>query len=228
MKLYKKIFFGLFVMTLFMIGFCITSFAGSWKQENGSWRYIREDGSYPVNEWVWIDGNLDGYAECYRFDENGNCYINTTTPDGYTVDQNCAWTVNGAVQRCISITGNLGYYDKRTGLAQYYNQQSGRIILSMYPDNINFAILTLNKPRHMVVTDGVTLEDRRVTTVSRIHFRNASENTPDGSFVSWRGYEGKNVTITFVGGEPELYSTEGGEPLDAVGYMGVNVKIHTN
>ena len=47
-------------MTLFMIGFCITSFAGSWKQENGSWRYIREDGSYPVNEWVWIDGNLDG------------------------------------------------------------------------------------------------------------------------------------------------------------------------
>ena len=143
---------------------------------------------------------MDGYAECYRFDENGNCYINTTTPDGYTVDQNCAWTVNGAVQRCISVTGNLGYYDKRTGLAQYYNQQSGRIILSMYPD----------------------------TTVSRIHFRNASENTPDGSFVSWRGYEGKNVTIAFVGGEPELYSTEGGEPLDAVGYMGVNVKIYTN
>lgn len=45
-----------------------------------------------------LDGNGDGVAECYYFDGNGYMLANTTTPDGYTVNADGAWTVNGVVQ----------------------------------------------------------------------------------------------------------------------------------
>ena len=38
------------------------------------------------------------WRECYYFGPNGYIYTSTTTPDGYTVDENGAWTVNGTVQ----------------------------------------------------------------------------------------------------------------------------------
>lgn len=75
-----------------------TVFAGTWIQNNVGWWYQNYDGSYPANGWHWIDGNNDGSAECYYFNEAGYCLITTTTPDGYTVDANGAWIVNGAVQ----------------------------------------------------------------------------------------------------------------------------------
>lgn len=48
--------------------------------------------------WQWIDGNKDGIAECYYFDANGYAMLNTTTPDGYQVNGDGAWIVNGVVQ----------------------------------------------------------------------------------------------------------------------------------
>lgn len=76
------------------------SFAGQWRQSevNWGWWYQNDDGTYPVNQWVWIDGNNDGIAESYYFDSNGYCLQDTTTPDGYTVNASGAWTVNGAIQ----------------------------------------------------------------------------------------------------------------------------------
>ena len=45
----------------------------------------------------WIDGN------CYYLDTQGQnegaLYRNTTTPDGFTVDAEGRWVVNGAVQK---------------------------------------------------------------------------------------------------------------------------------
>ena len=75
-----------------------TTFAGSWIQDHVGWWYQHDDGSYPTNGWHWIDGNNDGIAECYYFNETGYCLINTTTPDGYTVDTNGAWIVDGTIQ----------------------------------------------------------------------------------------------------------------------------------
>lgn len=46
--------------------------------------------------WQWIDDNNDGVEECYYFDANGYMLANTTTPDGYTVNADGAWTENGA------------------------------------------------------------------------------------------------------------------------------------
>lgn len=83
------------IMTLSM---SIQVFAGEWKNDNIGWWYQNNDNSYPVNTWAWIDGNKDGIAECYYFNENGYMLANTNTPDNYTVNESGAWTVNGVVQ----------------------------------------------------------------------------------------------------------------------------------
>ena len=75
----------------------LTSFAGEWKSDNNGWWYQNDDGSYPNNTWQWIDGNKDGVSESYYFNENGYLLTNTTK-DGYTVNGDGAWTVNGVVQ----------------------------------------------------------------------------------------------------------------------------------
>ena len=68
-----------------------------------------------AGQWQWQDVNGDGISECYYYDDNGTMLTNTTTPDGYTVDSNGAWVVNGAVQTQTSGTAsntanhNAGY-----------------------------------------------------------------------------------------------------------------------
>lgn len=69
-----------------------TVFAGQWKQEGSTWKYQNDDGSYVTNNWQWIDG------KSYCFDSNGNMYANTTTPDGYTVNADGQWVIDGVVQ----------------------------------------------------------------------------------------------------------------------------------
>ena len=67
-------------------------------ESKNAWWYDFGNGDYFKSSWQWIDGNQDGIAECYCFDENGWMYENTTTPDGYTVNENGAWTINNIVQ----------------------------------------------------------------------------------------------------------------------------------
>ncbi len=74
----------------------ITAFAG-WEQEGTNWKY-NDNGTYAANGWIWIDGNNDGIAESYYFNDAGYMLVNTTTPDGYTVNADGAWTVNDVVQ----------------------------------------------------------------------------------------------------------------------------------
>lgn len=84
------------------VGFSVLSlssaFAGEWRQDANGWWYQNDDATYPVNSWQWIDGNHDGTAESYCFDGTGYLYTNTITPDGYKVNQDGAWTVDGVVQ----------------------------------------------------------------------------------------------------------------------------------
>lgn len=75
----------------------ITALAGEWKQDAVGWWYQNDDGSYSVNQWQWIDGNHDGIAECYYFNENGYCLMDTTTPDQYFVNADGAWVVDGVI-----------------------------------------------------------------------------------------------------------------------------------
>lgn len=63
-----------------------------------AWWYDLGNGQYYKSSWQWIDGNHDGIAECYCFDENGWMFENTITPDRFTVNENGAWTVDNIVQ----------------------------------------------------------------------------------------------------------------------------------
>ena len=93
--------------TLLSAFYPLTSFAGEWKSDNNGWWYQNDDGSYPKNTWQWIDGNKDGISESYYFNENGYLLTNTTK-DGYTVNGDGAWTVNGVVQtQGQQVTANL-------------------------------------------------------------------------------------------------------------------------
>lgn len=75
-----------------------TSLAGQWNWSDHGWYYDYGDGTYAKNGWYWIDGNSDGVAECYYFSEYGYCNPWMTTPDGYQLDGNGAWVVDGVVQ----------------------------------------------------------------------------------------------------------------------------------
>ena len=93
------------------------AFAAGWTLglgENSSrWWYDLGNGQYygtpeQTVEWQWLDGNGDGIAECYAFDSQGWMYAGTTTPDGYTVNADGAWTLDGAVQSMAVAAGYAG------------------------------------------------------------------------------------------------------------------------
>ena len=88
------------VLTVFMAGILtasmsMTALAG-WEQEGNNWKY-NDNGNYAANGWYWIDGNNDGIAESYYFDNTG-ILARDTTVEGYTVNADGAWTVNGSIQ----------------------------------------------------------------------------------------------------------------------------------
>ena len=92
---------------VFSISAVMTALAGQWwsdparpENEGGvsNWWYQNDDSSYPAGGWEWIDGNQDGTAECYYFNQDGWMYVSTGTPDGFEVNENGAWTVNGVIQ----------------------------------------------------------------------------------------------------------------------------------
>ncbi len=92
-------------VALMSLTMAMPAFAGEWIQdqnrsanENGvsNWWYRNDDGSYPSNGWVWLDGNQDGVAESYCFNENGWMYVSTKI-DGYDVNDSGAWIFEGQV-----------------------------------------------------------------------------------------------------------------------------------
>lgn len=76
----------------------LPAFAGQWQQNQIGWWYQNDDSTWPASSWQWLDGNGDGIYQCYAFDEDGYLYVNTTTPDGFTVDPDGAWADHGITQ----------------------------------------------------------------------------------------------------------------------------------
>ena len=83
------------------------AFAGQWQSDSIDWWWQNDDGSYPVNQWQWIDGNQDGISECYYFGIDGYMFANTTTPDGYIVNSDGAWILSGIVQSQQNIQNQI-------------------------------------------------------------------------------------------------------------------------
>lgn len=86
--------------TMMTLSMSLYADSTGWRQNATGWWYATNDAgtTWHENSWQWLDGNKDGIAECYYFDGNGYCLMSTTTPDGYQVDANGAWIVNGVVQ----------------------------------------------------------------------------------------------------------------------------------
>lgn len=72
---------------------------GKWKWTQYGWWWQNTDGTFPKNTWAWLDGNKDGLAECYCFDKDGWMLHDMTTANGYTVNSDGQWTLNGIVYR---------------------------------------------------------------------------------------------------------------------------------
>ncbi len=96
MKKFNKALLVAVPMTLAM---AFTSLAGQWNNDMNGWWYATDDGGYLTNGWYWLDGNKDGIAECYYFNKDGYMVNDHGYADGYEVDTNGAWTVNGDVQK---------------------------------------------------------------------------------------------------------------------------------
>ena len=79
----------------------LASYAGTWSNQGGpnQWKYDLGDGSYAADGWYWIDSDQDGMEECYYFDKKGQMLAGTRTPDGFQVDSDGRWTVNGTMKQ---------------------------------------------------------------------------------------------------------------------------------
>lgn len=105
-----------------------TAFAGTWKQgingDPSAWWYDNGDGTFPVSTWQWIDGNGDGIAECYYFDDTGQMLSDTRTPDGYMVDQYGAWTLGFVRRKCVLSPYQIDIFkDVAEGLLNIYEER---------------------------------------------------------------------------------------------------------
>lgn len=111
---------------------CMTSFAGSWEQAGTDWKYA-DNGTY-MTGWQWIDG------KSYYFDSNGIMAKNTVI-DGYKLNEDGQWTVNGIIQTQGNQTENTGVnhsanYDPAHPLAGKIDEWNLRITPDKYSNYI--------------------------------------------------------------------------------------------
>lgn len=78
---------------------CMTAFAGNWEQAGTEWKYT-DNGTYMIG-WQWIDG------KSYYFDSNG-IMAKDTVIDGYELNADGQWIVNGIVQTQENKAENTG------------------------------------------------------------------------------------------------------------------------
>lgn len=129
----KKLLHFLAATAILMVLFASTALAAGWTKGQGAntgrWWYDLGNGQYytassSVNGWQWLDGNTDGIAECYAFDQDGWLYTDTTTPDGYQVNADGAWIENGIVQTKAVTPGDSGEVNQVT--------DGGRILIAYF------------------------------------------------------------------------------------------------
>ena len=115
-----------------------TAFAASWQKNDTGWWWQEDNGSYPTNTWQWIDGNKDGVAECYYFNESGYCVLNTTTSDGYSVNEDGAWVADGVIQskNVESLKQTVDNVNS-TGVYGTYRAEDGNYIILYEEDGVS-------------------------------------------------------------------------------------------
>ena len=93
-------------------------------ENDGRWWYGYEDGSYAKSGWVWLDGDRNGVAECYYFDDAGWALMDTTTPDGYTVNADGAWYVGDPDNAIDKKKPKVVVPEKKNGVMKNYKPRA--------------------------------------------------------------------------------------------------------
>lgn len=122
----KRLLIGSVCTAALALTLSLPVFAGEWKYSEYGWWYDRGDGTCAPTGWHWIDGNNDGIAECYYFNEYCYCVPWSVTPDGYLLDANGAWSVNGIVQTQLVQTNQTAQTNMQANNEE--NEETAEII----------------------------------------------------------------------------------------------------
>jgi hypothetical protein len=146
------------------------SYMPGWYKDGDNWRYIQKDGYYKANSWY-----QDTDGKYYYFNMGAVMVVNTTTPDGYYVDENGVW--DGNASTVIAEKKNLGPgVDKGwepIDIGWKFKQEDGTYLTNAWRQDSNGKWYYLNE-------DGWMLKDT---------------NTPDGYHVDANGvWDGDAVT----------------------------------
>ena len=146
------------------------SYMPGWYKDGDNWRYIQKNGYYKANSWY-----QDTDGKYYYFNMGAVMVVNTTTPDGYYVDENGVW--DGNASTVITEKKNLGPgVDKGwepIDIGWKFKQEDGTYLTNAWRQDSNGKWYYLNE-------DGWMLKDT---------------NTPDGYHVDANGvWDGDAVT----------------------------------
>ena len=219
MKLRKKL-IALSALTLSLI-MVVPVFAdnpvGWQKNETGWWYGTNATGTTWYHDgWQWIDGNKDGISECYYFASNGYIVTNGKTPDGYDVNADGQWTINGVVQTIGAAAAQA------TGTANTNRPSSKEILDYLYrgrTDTRYFGKIDTSRPEWNNGVTNIYMKDAVGSRWTRVHggwyflgydntdveaialndegYLLADTVTPDGYYVNKRGVleiDGREVT----------------------------------
>ena len=114
-----KYFAAMAAAAIMMVGTTMTSFAREYQYKTGSTEIIEDEygkwasgRNYECPGWLWINGYC-----YYNTDYQGNKLTSCVTPDGYTVDEEGRWTVDGVPQ-------SNGYGSFVMGTDELYSNKS--------------------------------------------------------------------------------------------------------
>ena len=146
------------------------SYMPGWYKDGNYWRYIQKNGYYLANSWY-----QDTDGKYYYFNMGAVMAVNTTTPDGYYVDENGVW--DGNASTVAAAEKNLGPgVDKGwepIDIGWKFKQEDGTYLTNAWRQDSNGKWYYLNE-------DGWMLKDT---------------HTPDGYHVDANGvYDGPVVT----------------------------------
>ena len=146
------------------------SYMPGWYKDGDYWRYIQKNGYYLANSWY-----QDTDGKYYYFNMGAVMAVNTTTPDGYYVDENGVWDGNASTatanQKNLGPGVDKGWEPIDKGWK--FKQEDGTYLTNAWRQDSNGKWYYLNE-------DGWMLKDA---------------NTPDGYHVGADGvYDGPAVT----------------------------------
>lgn len=116
----------------------ITTFAGSFVEENNNIYYKTDSGEYAKDTWVWIDSDNDNIAECYRFSSDGTVAINYTHYDGKKTNDKGQYIIDGKAVKKLVSSGKL-VEDKKEVFGPYVEKSNDKYILKnvLVPDSMS-------------------------------------------------------------------------------------------